>query len=454
MISLKGLSKTYASGVEALKNLNLEIGEGEIFGFLGSNGAGKSTTIKILTTLSRPTAGTFAIAGIDPLVNPTRVRENIGYVAQEAGVDYFLSGRENLTLQGRLYHLPSSLIRERVDELLELFDLKEVADAMVSSYSGGMQRKLDVATALVHRPKILFLDEPTLGLDPRSRLTLWDYIRNLNKNFGMTIFLTTHYLEEAEKLAGRIGILEGGELKVIGTPEKLKSEMGGDSINFVCESAEKRELQTEKWNHFKFKPYIDHLVFDRNEVRMYVRNGKDALLKVMAEAEAIKLEVETISFSRASLDDVFLKYTGKSLENKKEETEAEPWWKKWQKSGQGNDEWKKWQKTNEEGSSDEQDGEKSSISAGKQGSDSASPDVGSGGIEGAIAPSGPADEVARDASPSKNGFTSEQREREGEAPAGSAGGGGDASPSKSSWQSGKWTEAEMKEWWANKSKTK
>ena len=271
-----------------------------------------------------------------------------------------------------------------------------------------MQRKLDIATALVHRPKVLFLDEPTLGLDPRSRITLWDYIRKLNKDFGMTIFLTTHYLEEAEKLAGRIGIIDGGELKVIGTPEKLKSEMGGDSINFVCESAQKREAQGEKWNQFKFKPYIDHLVFDRNEVRMYVRNGKDALLRVMSDADAIKIEVETISFSRASLDDVFLKYTGKSLENKKEESEAEPWWKKWQKSGQGSDEWKKWQKT-EEG-------------------DEANPVVYS---------------------------PSEKIEQEGESPSGLAGEGGDANPSMSSnWQSGKWTEAEMKEWWAKKSKAK
>ncbi|MBI1819991.1 MAG: ATP-binding cassette domain-containing protein, partial [Nitrospirae bacterium] len=373
MIQIKNLSKTYASGVHALKNLNLEIEAGEIFGFLGSNGAGKSTAIKILTTLSKPTGGTFSIAGIDPIKNPSGLRETIGYVAQEAGVDYFLTGRENLVLQGRLYHLPYPVIAERAAELLNLFDLKEVADSLVSTYSGGMQRKLDIATALVHRPKVLFLDEPTLGLDPRSRMTLWDHIRALNKTYGMTIFLTTHYLEEAEKLSRRIGILDEGELKVIGAPEKLRSEIGGDSINFICESDEKRESQNEKWSQFKFKPYIDHLVYDRNEVRMYVKNEldqqalpvgesgfggneskanrplnkTDALLRVMADAEAMKLEVETLSFSRATLDDVFLKYTGKSLEHKKETSEAEPWWKKWQKSGQGSDEWKKWQKTEE-----------------------------------------------------------------------------------------------------------
>ncbi|MHB8483319.1 MAG: ATP-binding cassette domain-containing protein, partial [Nitrospiria bacterium] len=345
MIKLNNLTKTYASGVHALKGLTLEVEEGEVFGFLGSNGAGKSTTIKILTTLSKSTGGAFSIAGIDPIQNPTRVRETIGYVAQEAGVDYFLTGRENLFLQGRLYHLPRALIHQRVEELLHLFELKEVADSLVSTYSGGMQRKLDIATALVHRPKVLFLDEPTLGLDPRSRLSLWDYIRQLNQELGMTIFLTTHYLEEAEKLAPRIGILDDGELKVVGSPDRLKAEMGGDSINFICESAEKREAQAEKWNLFKFKPYIDHLVYDRNEVRMYVRNGKDALFKVMAEADALKLEVDTISFSHASLDDVFLKYTGKSLENKKETPETEPWWKKWQKAGGGSDDWKKWQKT-------------------------------------------------------------------------------------------------------------
>jgi ABC-2 type transport system ATP-binding protein len=429
MIQIKNLSKTYASGVHALKNLNLEIEAGEIFGFLGSNGAGKSTAIKILTTLSKPTGGAFSIAGIDPIKNPSGLRETIGYVAQEAGVDYFLTGRENLVLQGRLYHLPSPVIAERVAELLNLFDLKEVADSLVSTYSGGMQRKLDIATALVHRPKVLFLDEPTLGLDPRSRMTLWDHIRALNKTYGMTIFLTTHYLEEAEKLSRRIGILDEGELKVLGAPEKLRSEIGGDSINFICESDEKRESQNEKWNQFKFKPYIDHLVYDRNEVRMYVKNGKDALLKVMADAEAMKLEVETLSFSRATLDDVFLKYTGKSLENKKETSEAEPWWKKWQKSGQGSDEWKKWQKTEEGESGSEQgerEGEAPSGAAGKQGSGSASPSAGPGGIGGATAPHGPSDEIAGDASPSKK--------------------------TSSDWKSGKWTEAEMKEWWAKNGK--
>ena len=390
MIVLNNLVKTYSSGVEALKGLNLQIAEGEIFGFLGSNGAGKSTAIKMMTTLSRPTSGELRIAGIDPVKKATLVREKIGYVAQEAGVDYFLTGRENLTLQGRLYHLPGHLVRERVEELLSLFELGKYADQMVSTYSGGMQRKLDIATALVHRPKLLFMDEPTLGLDPRSRLALWDYIRKLNRDFGMTIFLTTHYLEEAEKLAGRIGILDGGELKVVGTPDRLKSEMGGDSVNFVCESTQARSEQAEKWNQFNMKPYVDHLVFDRNEVRLYVRKDKDALLKVMSDADNLRLNVETISFSRATLDDVFLKYTGKSMENKGDEAESEPWWKKWQKSGQGSDEWKKW----------------------------------AGGDEGGADDSG--------------GGRAEQAEETGTA----------------DWRSGKWTEAEMKEWWANKSKAK
>jgi ABC-2 type transport system ATP-binding protein len=417
MIQIKNLSKTYASGVHALKNLNLEIGGGEIFGFLGSNGAGKSTAIKILTTLSKPTGGAFSIAGIDPVKNPSGLRETIGYVAQEAGVDYFLTGRENLVLQGRLYHLPFPVIAERVAELLNLFDLKEVADSLVSTYSGGMQRKLDIATALVHRPKVLFLDEPTLGLDPRSRMTLWDHIRALNKTYGMTIFLTTHYLEEAEKLSRRIGILDEGELKVIGAPEKLRSEIGGDSINFICESDEKRESQNEKWSQFKFKPYIDHLVYDRNEVRMYVKNGKDALLKVMADAEAMKLEVDTLSFSRATLDDVFLKYTGKSLENKKETSEAEPWWKKWQKSGQGSDEWKKWQKT-------EASDEMKEVSVNES-------------------------QVNRP--PDTNGLEHQAM------PVGEPGPGGNESeanrpPDTMPWNSGKWTESEMKEWWAKNGK--
>lgn len=407
MIVIDNLSKTYSSGVRAIYQLNLRVEEGEIFGFLGSNGAGKSTTIKILTTLSRPSSGSFSIAGVDPEKNSKKLRETIGYVAQEAGVDYFLTGRENLVLQGRLYHLPFALIQKRVEELLELFGLGEFADSLVSTYSGGMQRKLDIATALVHRPRVLFLDEPTLGLDPRSRLNLWDYIRRLNKDYGMTIFLTTHYLEEAEKLAGRIGILDEGELKVIGTPEGLKAGMGGDSINFVFESSAQLESQSEKWNQFKQKPYVDHLASDRNEVRLYVRNGKDVLLKVLADAESMKLETATVSFSRANLDDVFLKYTGRSLENKKEAETAEPWWKKWQKSGGGNGDWKKWQKNSED-----------APEAGE-----AKENSGETAVTGGDAP---------DAS-----VPAEEKKEWG--------GGND-------WQSGKWSADEMKEWWAKQKK--
>jgi ABC-2 type transport system ATP-binding protein len=225
IIQASGLTKVYPGGHTALAAIDLAVREGEIFGFLGPNGAGKTSTIKILTTLSRPSSGAASVAGFDVVRDGPAVRRVIGYVAQEAGVDHFLTGRENLVLQGRLYHLDRRLIEERTHELLGLFDLLPVADRLVSSYSGGTKRKLDIATALLHRPRVLFLDEPTLGLDLQSRHALWDYIRRLNTAYGMTIFLTTHYLEEADKLAHRVAILDqGGEGG--GDAEALKDGVG------------------------------------------------------------------------------------------------------------------------------------------------------------------------------------------------------------------------------------
>jgi ABC-2 type transport system ATP-binding protein len=228
-IEVEGLRKTYAGGVEALRGISFDVRPGEVFALLGPNGAGKSTTVRILTTLSAPTAGGARVAGFDVVRQPREVRRRIGAVAQSSGVDPTATGRENLTLQGRLFRLPSADLRARTAELLHLFGLADAADRPASTYSGGMKRRLDVAMGLVHRPEVLFLDEPTTGLDPESRAVMWQEVRRLAAG-GLTLLLTTHYLEEADQLAQRIAIVDGGRIVAAGTPEALKREIPGDGV--------------------------------------------------------------------------------------------------------------------------------------------------------------------------------------------------------------------------------
>lgn len=331
IIQTDRLTKVYSSGCKAINELSFEVKEGEIFGFLGPNGAGKSSTIKILTTLSRPTSGSASVGGFDVLKEAQGVRESIGYVAQEAGVDYFLSGRENLCLQGRLYRLSSRVIRERVKELLRFFDLEGVADQLVSTYSGGMRRKLDIATALIHRPPLLFLDEPTLGLDPQSRLALWDLIKRLNEDSGVTVFLTTHYLEEADLLAQRIGIIDQGSIRVIGVPGALKDEIKGDSVHLTFESL--NGSQKSMVASLRGESYVKDLLEEEKGVQVYVANGGEAIPLILRSLESKNLNVKSVTISRPSLDDVYLKYTGKRIEEAASGEEENPWWAKWQKGG-------------------------------------------------------------------------------------------------------------------------
>lgn len=346
MIKTDRLTKVYSSGCKAIDELSFEVHPGEIFGFLGPNGAGKSSTIKILTTLSRPTSGTAFVGGHDVMKQAGLVRETIGYVAQETGVDYFLSGRENLNLQGRLYRLSSHLIRERVGGLLKFFDLSESADQLVSTYSGGMRRKLDIASALIHHPRLLFLDEPTLGLDPQSRLALWDLIRRLNQTFEVTVFLTTHYLDEADTLAQRIGILDQGRIRVMGTPDSLKDEIKGDSVNLSFESLNPSQKQMVKT--LRTEPYVKDLLEEEKGVRVYVANGGEAIPLILKSLQSKNLEVKSVTMSRPSLDDVFLKYTGKRIEDSEDSGDGNPWWAKWQKGGSWGGQKGKWK--TEEGS--------------------------------------------------------------------------------------------------------
>jgi len=236
-IETKSLTKLFGD-VIAVNDISFSVEKGEIFGFLGPNGAGKSTTMMIFTTLLKPTSGQALISGFDVKTNAKQVRENIGYVQQESTVDEYLTGRENLILQAKLNHIPKSEINKRIDEVLELIELVDKQDQAVVTYSGGMRKRLDIAGGLLHRPKVLFLDEPTVGLDIQTRRKIWEYIKKIHTEFDMTIFLTTHYMEEADKLCDRIGIIDGGKIQVIDTPENMKNAMGNEVISIVIEEGE------------------------------------------------------------------------------------------------------------------------------------------------------------------------------------------------------------------------
>ncbi len=236
-IETKSLTKSFGD-LKAVDDISFNVENGEIFGFLGPNGAGKSTTMMILTTLLKPTSGQALVSGFDVQTQPKQVRQNIGYVQQETTVDEYLSGRENLLLQARLNHIPKDLINKRIDEILELIELSDKQDNAVVTYSGGMRKRLDIAGGLLHRPKVLFLDEPTVGLDIQTRRKIWEYIKKIHKEFDMTIFLSTHYMEEADQLCNRIGIIDDGKIQVIDSPQNLKNVMGKEVISLTIENGD------------------------------------------------------------------------------------------------------------------------------------------------------------------------------------------------------------------------
>ena len=344
MISIKNLSKTYESGTQAVDNLTMSVEQGEIFGLLGPNGAGKSSTIRVLTTLSGFDEGEVTVAGHNVDIHPEKVRASIGYVAQETGVDYFLSGRENLTLQGRLYRMSKAEIESRIDELSKYFEIHDVLDDMVSNYSGGMRRKLDIATALIHKPKIIFLDEPTLGLDTQSRRNLWEYIRKLNDELGLTILLTTHYLDEADKLSSRVAIIDKGQIKAQGKPEDLKDKIQGDVVSLQFEDPKNKD---ELANKLSTNNFVKEHKWEQNKLHLYVSNGASCIPQLIEECNEINLHVKNVSFARPSLDDVFIKITGASIEAQSAEGENK-WWEKWAGKGGGGAWAKKWQENNKE----------------------------------------------------------------------------------------------------------
>jgi len=316
IIETNKLTKVFKGDVRAVDSIDFEVKEGEIFGFLGPNGAGKTTTIKMLNTLIAPTSGTAKVAGYDIVKQAADVRTSIGYVAQDVGVDEHSTGKENLTLYGHFYRLDKATIKQRIAEIFELVDLVGYENKMVKTYSGGMRKRLDLAMGLIHNPKLVFMDEPTTGLDPQTRVKIWEYIRKMTKELGITIFLTTHYLEEADQLCNRVAIIDLGKIIATGTPSQLKSSIGGDVINLSpCKGNEEAcsLFMTDTQKALENESFVQRIQPAEEELAVYVDNAKTAVPIIMRILAEKGIEVETLAISRPSLDDVFLKYTGKTI---------------------------------------------------------------------------------------------------------------------------------------------
>ncbi|MFH1328513.1 MAG: ATP-binding cassette domain-containing protein [Candidatus Bathyarchaeota archaeon] len=309
IIHVEGLTKVYSGNLKAIDNVSFDVEEGEIFGFLGPNGAGKTSTIMVLITLSKPTEGRASVCGYDVVKRSTEVRNCIGYVSQDVAVDDQLTGRENIMLQGRFYHMPGSLLKQRVKEVLDMVNLSERADDLVYKYSGGMRKRLDIAEGLIHRPRILFLDEPTLGLDIQTRHKIWEYISTLNEA-GMTIFLTTHYMDEADELCDRVAIIDEGQIRVVDSTENLKNSLGGDVITLKFKSEDPAESII---NLIKKLPTVKSVVPTADTYNIIAQNGDTTIPQIFKVIERSGALIEAISLKRPSLDDVFLEHTGRAL---------------------------------------------------------------------------------------------------------------------------------------------
>jgi ABC-2 type transport system ATP-binding protein len=301
VIQADGLVKKYGD-LEAVRGIDLEVHSGEIFGFLGPNGAGKSTTISMLCTLLVPTAGTARVAGIDVTKDPAAVRQRIGLVFQDPSLDDQLTGRENLEFHAFIYSVPAAERRKRIDEMLELLQLSDRASSQVRTYSGGMKRRLEIARGMLHQPQILFLDEPTLGLDPQTRKSIWTHLNELRSKKGVTIFMTTHYMDEAE-YCDRIAIIDRGRIVALGTPDELKAKVGGDVVTITSSQPDAAAHEIEEM--LGVTPTRDN-----GALRMEVADGKKFVPRLVRELTA---PVDTVTLRRPSLDDVFLKLTGRAI---------------------------------------------------------------------------------------------------------------------------------------------
>ena len=308
-IETKSLTKSFGDLV-AVNNISFSVEKGEIFGFLGPNGAGKSTTMMIFTTLLKPTSGKALIAGFDVTKDAKQVRENIGFVQQETTVDEYLTGRENLLLQAKLNHIPKNEINQRIDEVLELIELSDKQDQAVVTYSGGMRKRLDIAGGLLHHPKVLFLDEPTVGLDIQTRRKIWQYIKKIHIEFEMTIFVTTHYMEEADSLCDRIGIMDHGKIQVIDTPENMKNALGNEIISLVVDTNNNHDSFLEELKKIEFIKKINE---DDLKLTLFTSNGTEVIPKIFQISSKLDIKINSISLTQPTLDDVFISYTGHEI---------------------------------------------------------------------------------------------------------------------------------------------
>ena len=317
-IEVDSLTKEFGD-FKAVDNISFQIEEGEIFGFLGPNGAGKSTTMMILTTLLKPTSGSALVGGYDVMSDAKKVREKIGYVQQEISVDEFLTGRENLYLHARINQIPSNLIKSRIEDVLELVELGEKKDQATLTYSGGMRKRLDIANGLLSRPSVLFLDEPTVGLDIQTRRKIWGYIKKIRKDFGMTIFISTHYMEEADNICDRIGIIDHGKIQVIDTPKSMKSAIGNEIISFnLVDGKASQDTLIEQINKIEFVKEVKN---KQDLITVFSTKSNEVIPKIFQESTNLEMRINSLTLKQPTLDDVFISYTGHDLrdetENKK-----------------------------------------------------------------------------------------------------------------------------------------
>jgi ABC-2 type transport system ATP-binding protein len=328
VIEVAGLVKQYPGGTRALDGIDVAVGAGEFYGFLGPNGAGKTTTIRILATLIPPTAGRASVAGLDVVQHPAEIRRRVGFAMQSVAIDAMSTGRQNLELIGRLHRVPSAELRRRVDELLGLMSLTDVAGKLAGTYSGGMKRRLDLATALVHRPEVLFLDEPTEGLDPQSRTALWEELERVNRA-GTTMFLTTHYMEEADRLCRRLGIIDHGRIVASGSPEDLKRAVGSDTVMLRLESDSGERLagaqEAVERAVRDFAPVLD---IERTPagVTLSVADAEAAIPGLLHRLDGTDVVISGLSMDKPSLDDSFLHFTGRRIRAEEADLPIELGW--------------------------------------------------------------------------------------------------------------------------------
>jgi len=314
VIKIEDLQKSYGT-IKALKNIAFTVEKGEIFGLLGPNGAGKTTTIRCLTTLAQPDGGLINIGGIDAIKQPKQARQKLGYVAQEVALDKMLTGRELLELQGALYHLPAKTIQTRINQLFKILGLEEYGDRKTGTYSGGIKKRLDLASGLLHQPEVLVLDEPSVGLDIESRMIIWDFLRQL-KLAGTTVLITSHYLEEIDALADRLAIIDKGEVIAEGSSSSLKAKLGGDRITLKIKEFATEEEAEKAQNYLADLEFVEKIIINQaqgNSLNLVVTANSNPIGKIEQKLQEIGLPLFSISQSRPSLDDVYLAATGKTL---------------------------------------------------------------------------------------------------------------------------------------------